>query len=477
MKHCHITAVLLLGYLTGCSGSGTENIAASEVSSAPFETELQPISISSGPPSITYDAFAEINFDSTDADYYQCKLNDQDIVNCESPLLLIGLEVGEQSLSIKGFNNSNSATTETQLEWEIVSVFSSTDAESHHSDVVPTNVVPSPTADNSWRGIFRINCDFSHSSYDDPIVYFGEGDGAHLHRFYGNLLTDENSDILQLFTTGESSCQGNTLNRSAYWTPALLAPQYTADGSRALDENGQPAWQVVPAVVGNDDVAHEIFYYSAGVDDLNAIQPIPLGLKMIAGNSKTMPGMEQDSAIVRWHCQSWGSSDAQNPRWSASIPECEAPDRVRMDIFFPSCWDGVNLDSDDHQSHLAYPADQGGQLGMACPESHPVPIIRVSFHYAFGVTPEVYDPATKSSAGWRLASDMYEVSENSPGGLSLHADWFNAWQPEILQTIIDICIQGQLDCHDGNMGNGFRLSGTQPGTQFEPPIVNRGMGY
>jgi hypothetical protein len=30
-------------------------------------------------------------------------------------------------------------------------------------------------------------------------------------------------------------------------------------------------------------------------------------------------------------------------------------DGVRIEIMFPSCWDGKNLDSDNHRSHVAYP--------------------------------------------------------------------------------------------------------------------------
>jgi len=102
----------------------------------------------------------------------------------------------------------------------------------------------SPVAPQSWRGILRINCDFSHSSYNDPIVYPGLENAAHLHRFYGNTLVDAHTTMESLQAAGESTCQGNELNRSSYWVPALLAPSNGGD------------WQVVPAVVGNDDVAH-----------------------------------------------------------------------------------------------------------------------------------------------------------------------------------------------------------------------------
>ena len=198
---------------------------------------------------------------------------------------------------------------------------------------------------------------------------------------------------------------------------------------------------------------------------------------MIAGNHLAQPGNEQDTSIVRWHCQEWESSDAGNPLWSKSIPECVAPDRLRMDIFFPSCWNGLDLDSSDHKSHMTYPTNNGGPSGTVCPDTHTTPIVRVSYHYAFGVKPDVYEPESRSSRGWKLASDMYEVSTNSPGGMSLHGDWFNAWHPEALQALLDECIKQQLDCHDGNLANGFRLSGTQPGTQVTPTVINEGHGY
>jgi hypothetical protein len=197
---------------------------------------------------------------------------------------------------------------------------------------------------------------------------------------------------------------------------------------------------------------------------------------MIAGDHMSVAGQEQDTSIVRWHCQSWESNDFDNPNFSASIPECIAPDRVRLDIFFPSCWNGVDLDSDDHKSHMAYPVDRGGIDGVICPESHPVPVVRPSYHYAFGVKPNVYEPITESSKGWRLASDSYLVDENNPGGFSLHGDWFNAWHPTVMQAILDYCIKGEYDCHDGNLANGFRLSNTQAGTQFEPAVINSGLG-
>jgi hypothetical protein len=438
-----------------------------------------PVEISSAPSLITKSPYGVFEFSVDNASELQCKLDDGSYEVCTSPYNAFPLDVGNHQVSIRAVNQDGIAGEPTVFNWTVSSIFGDSFDAALHADILPSNTQPAPVEPNSWRGILRINCDFSHSSYNDPVVFPGQADAAHLHRFYGNTLLDENSDIDSLFTTGESSCQGNELNRSAYWYPALLAPDYDQQtGNRVLDGNGDPAWKAVTAVVGDDDVAHELFYYSAGVDDLESIQPIPLGLKMIAGNHMGQPGMEQDTSIVRWHCQSWESSDATNPRWSTSIPECLAPDRLRMDVFFPSCWNGTDLDSSDHKSHLAYPINPSGAANSTvCPANHPVPIIRVSFHYAFGVKPDVYEPTTMSSRGWRLASDMYDASTATPGGMSLHADWVNAWHPEALQAVLDTCIKEALDCHDGNLGtSGARLSGTRPGTQFEPEVINKGLG-
>lgn len=445
----------------GSGGTGTVTGPATTLSSQPSGT--------------TKDPFASISFSATNAARFECKLDGGTATACTSPYTVFPLSTGAHTLSVTAFDSAGNAGPAQSASWNVSSIFGDAADGALHPDILRTTVTPSPVAPNSWRGILRINCDFSHSDYDDPIVFPGMDGAAHLHRFYGNFTLDENSTTQSLFTQGQSSCQGNTLNRSAYWIPAVLAPSYNTSGQRLLDFAGQPAWKVVPGVVGGDDQAHEIFYYSAGVSDLQSIKPIPLGLKMIAGNHMGKPGMEQDTNIVRWHCQSWNSDQATNPRWSTSIPECAAPDRLRMDIFFPSCWNGTDLDSADHKSHLAYPVSSGNQT--VCPATHPVPIIRVSFHYAFGVLPDVYDPQTRSSRGWRMASDSYDASVATPGGMSLHGDWFNAWHPEALQAILDGCIKRGLDCHDGNLGNGFRLSGTRPGPGTEPAIHNGGRGH
>lgn len=458
----HARLALSLLMLSFCHAVGAQSLA---------------IEFTQSPAATTSSAHATLRFEAEDAQGFECAIDGAAFSPCDSPLTLFGLAPGAHAVQVRAVALDGRRGAPSEQRWTQSSI-----AGGNHPDLQRTTQVPAPVAPNSWRGILRINCDFSHAAYDDPLVYPGRAWSAHLHRFYGLFEVDAATTLPAMHRAGAredgrvSSCQGNDLNRSAYWVPAVLAPKYAADGRRELDRFGEPAWTQVEAVVGGDDQAHEVFYYSAGIDTLSAIQPLPTGLGMIAGDMRATPSTPQSSAIIRWHCQTWQSSDAGNPRFSATIPECTLPDRLRADIFFPSCWNGTDLDSPDHRSHMAYPVTDASGRNPTCPASHPVPVVRVSYHYAFPVKPENADPTTRSTRGWRLASDAYEAGPATPGGASLHGDWVNGWHPEAMQAIVDTCIRQGLDCHDGNLGNGWRLSGTARGPGFEPEVIAQGMG-
>lgn len=456
------------------------------------------------PAATTTDPYARFEFRSTGASRFECALDDGVYTACSSPWQLPAknsagrydaLRPGTHTLHVRALDAAGKTGDIAAASWTVQSILAAGSADFAAGRLIDNEVLPlAVTPQDGWRGIFRINCEFDHAAYDDPIVFPGQPGAAHLHMFYGSKNVEARTTFDDLMRSPAAGCSGGTLNRSAYWAPALLAPLYDAKTrQRAVDADGNPAWQVVKPKVGeglpgSQDAAdaHEVFYYSAAVDDLASIQAPPLGLRIIAGNGATVPGASQSTSVARWHCVSWGSSDANGGPWSSTIPQCKAPDMVRFDIFFPSCWNGKDLDSSNHQDHMAYPVNSGGPNGTRCPSSHPVPVARVSFHYAFPVLPAQVDPTTQASTGWRLASDNYTVS-GSNGGLSLHGDWFNAWHPEAMDLLVKGCIQGARDCHDGNFASKSstgawtgslslgRLNDAK-GTQTIPEIVNQGMG-
>ncbi len=268
-----------------------------------------------------------------------------------------------------------------------------------------------PLGAASAHGAFRIVCDFSHMAPDDPIVFAGQPGRSHLHAFFGNTAVNAYSTSQSIAQTGSSSCHGGTVNRTGYWVPAVIDTRTGAS--------------VRPTA--------SMFYYKPGYDGVPAatIQPLPAGLRMIAGDPANSA---RPSNRVRFSCH-------QNSNWvGSSLVNCPAGDDLVLSIEFPQCWDGVNLDSPDHKSHMSY-AHNG------CPASHPVALPLITFN--------IHVPVTEPNqvTHWRLSSDNY----SGPAGYSMHGDWWNGWKPSVMDTWIQHCIHEGLDCRANLLGNGTTL--------------------
>ena len=284
--------------------------------------------------------------------------------------------------------------------------------------VSPTSEV----APANGGGDFRTACSFSHMSYDDPIVYPGQKGRSHLHTFFGNTGVDAESTADSIGTTGNSTCRGGIANRSAYWVPTMID---TRDGT-----------PLVPAGIG--------VYYKHGAVAGRLVQPIPAGLRMIAGD----PGASGPKSEFSSRFKCIGGPNGQNALYQPTIGNCDAGAELWMEIFFPPCWDGRNLDSPDHKSHMSYHVHDR-TAGYHCPASHPVPLPSITFNVVY-VVPEKDAPLR-----WRLASDAYDTS--IPGGYSAHGDWFNGWKGEVSDAWAKHCVQAERDCHSHLLGDGRQI--------------------
>jgi len=265
-------------------------------------------------------------------------------------------------------------------------------------------------ADNgpqSVEGQFRVLCEYSHISYDDPIVFPGQPGRSHLHMFFGNTNTNAFTTTESLVNSGGGTCNGFELNRSAYWFPAMLK------GEEAV---------IAP---------HSIVVYYKTKNPGNAVA-LPQGLKLVAGNPRAETF--QPSPALHWSC---GPSGAEY-NITNRIPDC-GTDFVNAVLQFANCWDGVNLDSPDHASHVAYALDDLG----TCPASHPKPIPQISIL--------LYWQGTGSVDGWHLSSDNYNGFNAAPGS-TLHADWFGGWNEQAMQTWMNGCIKAVRNCSGGQTG-------------------------
>jgi hypothetical protein len=268
-------------------------------------------------------------------------------------------------------------------------------------------------------GSFRTTCSLSHFAFDDPIVYPGQAGASHLHVFFGNTGVNAYSTAQSVATTGNSTCRGGTLNRTGYWAPALIDSR-------------------VGEVVLPDEAT---FYYKTGYNiDPKVIQPFPDGLRMIAGD-RNATAIQQ---FIDWGCR---DRMVQN---TGTVPTtCPVGDAVRLTIIFPQCWDGKNLDSPDHKSHMAYPIYRNSPQRSTCPPSHPVTLPEITEHFDYPVMD------ASAPAHWRLSSDMYSTSIK--GGFSAHADWINGWDKATMETIVTQCLNKAVDCGVGSIGNKTEL--------------------
>lgn len=271
-------------------------------------------------------------------------------------------------------------------------------------------------------GSFRFLCEMSHLGYDDPIVYPNQPGASHLHMFFGNADVDAYSSYSTLREHGDGTCQGGPVNRSGYWAPAVL----TADGK-----------VVRPKFIS-------VYYKGPGSTSDGSIADVetfPAGLRMIAGQDLLDPVAD---APHDWYCEI-------NQVKSDRIPDCGPDELVGVSLPFPSCWNGTELDSRDHRSHMAYEVRDPNSGVVSCPSSHPVPMPE----FTLGIWFE-HDG---NSSEWYLSSDRADGMEPWENGASFHSDWFGGWDPDVQELWIDRCINGLLNCSGGQLGDGTRLSG------------------
>jgi hypothetical protein len=247
---------------------------------------------------------------------------------------------------------------------------------------------------------FQANCSVVADRPDDPIVFPGLPGASHMHTFIGNTTTNAGSTLNSLLA-GNTSCT-NPHDRSAYWFPSFYK------GSQLIRPIG-------PQVV----------YYKSGIIDYTTVRTFPQGLRFVVGSPTQSLAEFRDApgAIEGFEC----GNSAKN--WD--LPgNCPAGTQVNVRFQAPSCWNGVNLDTADHKSHMAYP------VGGRCPATHPVPVPMLEFKIAF--------PAD---------GDLSQARLSSGRGYSWHYDFFNAWEPPILQALVKHCVNGGLQCD----GRGYDL--------------------
>lgn len=308
---------------------------------------------------------------------------------------------------------------------------------------------PDPLATDGVASV-RLECAAARWNFDDRLLAPGAPRATHLHVYFGNISTDANSD-----GGLGSTCSGGRANHSSYWEPALIDRSTNAPVQQFHSIGQHTGWAHRGDVRGNK--ATDIYYKSGyrGVTPDMIQQWMPFGLRVIAGDpraSSPQPaaGPFQPSP-VGFGCVpiSFTGPPPMYPTineaaQAAGAPSCAPGNVLTVSIEFPQCWDGRNLDSADHRSHMSYPL---GWPDRGCPSSHPVALPLMSMHTRYVIAPG------QDTRNFALSSDTYtQANPSAPAGYSLHADVIFQWEPDVAQAALDGCYHPARDCGMNDVG-------------------------
>jgi hypothetical protein len=277
-------------------------------------------------------------------------------------------------------------------------------------NVEPQRLDPRPTG-NASRGTFTSRCGTNAEEHRDSsnfIVSPGVANGAeHTHDYIGNTTTGANSNNESL-AAGGTTC-ANPQDLSAYFYPVIRVRD--ADGGGEPDgTNPHNLGRILRASSVN------ITFRGNAQGDVVAM---PRFIRVLTGNAKTtiQGGVNQNA---KWTCT--GFRDRITPKY----PICPRGSRVQQISDFPGCWDGQNIDSANHRTHVAF-ADNTG----ACPEGFvAIPQLRMTLTYDI-------------PRGRVFAVDAFPQVKHAPE--TYHNDFVNVMTEELMNRVVR-CINSDRRC-------------------------------
>ena len=210
---------------------------------------------------------------------------------------------------------------------------------------------------------------------------------------------------------------------------------------------------------------------------LQKIEAFPKGFQMIVGDNRsrnsTVPDPDpnplgpwpDESQEVRaqralgFNCLNYARGSDEPSLARHFLPDKayldkNCADGIRLELMFPSCWNGELDGGKDHKSHVAFP---DGVMVGDCPEGYDRRL--VSLFYETIVATDLFkdkngkfvfsngDPTGEccpdflddfcilevSSQGWLVELIFYFI------GFGYHGDFIEAWAPGVLQDAVDQC--------------------------------------
>lgn len=292
------------------------------------------------------------------------------------------------------------------------------------------SAVAAPPNSDSF-GVFRMTCAGGQITRDDLVAYPAQPGKSHLQQFFGNESATAYSTYASLRGGGNSTCM-SPVDRSHYSVPAML------------DGRGNMVRPDFMTIAFKRRTASDTTCQSSG--GTGSCIAFPNGLRFVFGYDPATP--TERAGNPRFSCEGATAAGGEYSTITQIAVNCPSQpsngvyNKLVATIDSPSCWDGKNLDSADHRSHMAYPAD-GWQSGVQCPSTHPfqIPALSLSIRYT----------VDDGLANWRLSSD--EMVQGAQPGTTFRATWIGAWDNQVMGMWVQNCINKNLACPNANLGN------------------------
>ncbi|WP_432981765.1 DUF1996 domain-containing protein [Dactylosporangium sp. CA-233914] len=265
---------------------------------------------------------------------------------------------------------------------------------------------------NAATGTFVSQCGTNkegHHNSDNFIVAPGVTNGAHhVHDYVGNVSTDGNSTNESLAAAGTTCRFGD---KSAYYWPVLRrtnrqGPDANQDGG-GLDGNlGQ--------ILEPTGVRLEFSGNSQ-----SKVRAMPQFIRIITGDAKALTNGPAN-ARAKWTCSGFTN------RTTTKYPVCPQGSQIQRVLEFPSCWDGKNIDSANHRSHIVFPLASG-----KCPKKT-VAVPRLTMTLSFD----------RQAAG-QFALDSFPEQLHNPN--TDHGDFTNVMSTQLMNYAV-ACINSGRRC-------------------------------
>ncbi|KPI43277.1 uncharacterized protein AB675_6926 [Cyphellophora attinorum] len=254
----------------------------------------------------------------------------------------------------------------------------------------------------------------------DPIVSPGKV-SAHAHTILGGNGLASN---MTYNTTQASTCSSCTVigDNSNYWVPALYF-QHKNGSFESVKQNGGA-----------------LVYYLQRAPKGVSMKAFPPNFRMVAGDPfRRSDQNDTEQSAISYACIDYNAPGTPETH---AFPTRNCPNGLRQQVFFPSCWDGVNEDSPDHTSHVAYPV--GGYNGGKCPDTHPVNLISVFIEILWQTDKfkDFWNPDDKNHP------QPFVFAHGDPTGYGGHGDFLNGWDIPLLQRAIDTCTSNSGNVED-----------------------------